>query len=107
MRDDVQRLLARTEIVADPELNALYPTKFPARVTVTMNDGRMFTASRDFPKGDPQDPLLPEEIEAKFAGNVSGRFNDNQTRRIIFLVRALGGDAPAKPLLDLLAGREE
>ena len=106
VRDDVQHLLARTEVLADPNLNALYPEKFPARVTVTMADGRSFTASRDFPKGDPQDPLSPGEIEAKFVDNVSGRFNSDQTRRIISLVRALGGDAPAKPLLDLLAGRE-
>ncbi|WP_425404053.1 MmgE/PrpD family protein [Hwanghaeella sp.] len=105
-RTDVQDLLARTEVVADADLNALYPDKFPARVTITTTDGQRFTASRDFPKGDPQDPLTPAEIEAKFADNVSGRFDQERTRRIISLVRALDDDAPAKPLLDLLADKQ-
>ena len=52
-RADVQALLARTEVISVPELTALYPDKFPARVTVTLQDGRRLTATRYFPKGRP------------------------------------------------------
>jgi 2-methylcitrate dehydratase PrpD len=104
MRDDVQRLLARTEVVADPELTKLYPTKFPARVTITLKDGRRLTETRDFPKGDPQEPLTPSEIEAKFLDNVAGRFDAKTARDIVARVRGLGEKGPAKSLVALLAG---
>lgn len=103
MRDDVQRLLANTEVIADPELTKLYPAKFPARVTIVTKDGRRFTESRDFPKGDPQAPLTSSEIEAKFLDNVSGRFDGAIAREIVAQVRDLGSGGPAKYLLDLLA----
>jgi 2-methylcitrate dehydratase PrpD len=102
-RADVQRLLANTEVVAVPELNVLYPDKFPARVTVTMRDGRKYTDMRDFPKGDPQDPLTREEIEAKFLENVSGRFDRARSAEIIARVRDLAAGGPASALTGLLA----
>jgi 2-methylcitrate dehydratase PrpD len=40
MRADVQSLLAKTDVIADPELTKLYPAKFPARVTVTLKNGQ-------------------------------------------------------------------
>ncbi|HZT46620.1 MAG TPA: MmgE/PrpD family protein [Hyphomicrobiaceae bacterium] len=102
LRDDVQALLARTEVVADPELTRLYPAKFPARVTVTLKDGRRLVAMRDFPKGDPQDPLTPAEIEQKFLDNASARRSASEAREIVRLVRdlpALGDPAPLFRLL--------
>jgi 2-methylcitrate dehydratase PrpD len=104
MRADVQTLLANTDVVADEELNKLYPAKFPARVTVTTRDGRSVTETRDFPKGDPQEPLTPEEIEAKFHENVAGRFDSATADEIVKRVRGLGEGGAAAPLLELLAG---
>jgi 2-methylcitrate dehydratase PrpD len=89
MRADVQRLLGNTEVVADAELNKLYPDKFPARVTVRTNDGRTFTEMREFPKGDPQEPLTPSEIEAKFLDNVAGRFDARTSKDIATRIRNL------------------
>jgi 2-methylcitrate dehydratase PrpD len=86
---DVQGLLADTDVVADAELNKLYPAKFPARVTITLRDGRTFTEQRDFPKGDPQDPLTSQEIVDKFVANVAGRHSRNEALRIVKLVRGL------------------
>jgi 2-methylcitrate dehydratase PrpD len=103
LRGDVQTLLAHTEVVADDALTKLYPAKFPARVTVTTKDGRRFTATRDFPKGDPQDPLTPEEIEGKFHDNVAGRFDKAAAREIVRRVRGLGDGGSARPLLESLA----
>ena len=101
-RPDVQRLLAYTEVVADPELNKLYPAKFPARVTVRTKDGRSFTEMREFPKGDPQEPLTPSEIEAKFLDNVADRFDARTARDAVARIRGLGDRGSAKPLAALL-----
>ena len=86
---DVRDLLARTEVVAVPELTALYPEKFPARVTVTLKDGRKLTATHLFPKGDPQAPLSLSEIEAKFMDNAAARLAKAEARELAGLIRAL------------------
>ena len=88
-REDVQRLLANTEGVAGDAGTAQYPTKFPARGTVTLKDGRTFTSQRDFPKGDPQAPLSPAEIEAKFLDNAAARYAPGAARELVDLVRSL------------------
>ena len=104
MREDVQRLLAQTEVVAVDALTALYPAKFPARVTVTLKDGRSFTSQRDFPKGDPQAPLSPSEIEAKFLENAAARYSTTEAKDIVAMVRGLPGLADPAALWRVLAG---
>jgi 2-methylcitrate dehydratase PrpD len=99
-RRDVQDLLARTEVIAVPELTALYPAKFPARVTIALKDGRKLTAMRQFPKGDPQEPLKADEIEAKFMANASARLTKAQAGEMVRLVR----DLPAAKSLSRLSG---
>jgi 2-methylcitrate dehydratase PrpD len=101
-RQDVQRLLANTEVVAVDALTALYPAKFPARVTVSLKDGRRITRQRDYPKGDPQEPLSPAEIEAKFLENAAARFTPDEGREIVRLVRGLGELRDPAPLWRLL-----
>lgn len=64
----VRALLARTEVAVDPARDAAYPAHWSAAVRVTLTDGRTFEASQDRPKGDPENPLTPEELEAKFRG---------------------------------------
>jgi 2-methylcitrate dehydratase PrpD len=102
--DDVQRVLAVTEVVAVDALTAEYPTKFPARVTVTLRDGRSFTSQRDYPKGDPQEPLSRDEIAAKFLDNASARYSAKAAQEIVALVRGLGETGDVKGLWRLLGG---
>jgi 2-methylcitrate dehydratase PrpD len=65
----IRQVLARTEVVPDAELNKLYPAKFPARVTITLDDGTKLTETVLLPKGDPGAPLSDEELEAKYRDN--------------------------------------
>lgn len=68
----VRRLLEKVEVVVDPDLSPLYPEKFPARVIVTMRGGDRREATFLYPKGDPANPLTPEEFLGKFRRNVDG-----------------------------------
>jgi 2-methylcitrate dehydratase PrpD len=104
MARDVQTLLANTDVIADPELDKLYPDKFPARVTAKLRDGRTFTSIKYFPKGDPQEPLTPAEIEAKFLANASARYQDADARRLVTMIRGLGSTSDTAPLFALLGG---
>jgi 2-methylcitrate dehydratase PrpD len=100
---DVRDLLARAEVVSVPELTALYPQKFPARVTVTLRDGRRLTATRLFPTRDPQEPLSASEIEAKFLENASARLSHAHAIELAKLVRSLPEHKDLSRLNELVA----
>ncbi len=62
----VRDMLAKVEIIADPELNAMYPEKFPAVVTIETSDGKSYTSKVFYPKGDVKNPFTKDEFEGKF-----------------------------------------
>ncbi len=78
----VQRVLQRTEVIADPALNRLYPDKFPARVTVTLDDGTRLQETVLLPKGDPGAPLSDAELQDKFFANSAALLGSAQTARL-------------------------
>lgn len=60
------RIMRATEVREDPALTALVPHRRAARVTLTLADGRRITTRVDLPKGEPEVPMSPEELSAKF-----------------------------------------
>ena len=100
----VRAVLANTEIIADAELNKLYPDKFPARVTVTMKSGASFQETVLFPKGDPQDPLSAAELEEKFRANVAAMFSPASAGKLLDAIYALPGARNVKELASRLHG---
>jgi len=59
--------------IPDDDFEAKYPERFPTEVTVRLKDGKEFTAFRDLPSGDPENPIyakpgrFEEEMREKFA----------------------------------------
>lgn len=99
----VRRVLERTEVVADPALDALYPAQFPARVTIALEDGQSFTETVLLPKGDPGAPLTDEELEAKFLGNCEPVIGRGQAERLRDAIHRLPEAATTAGLTALLA----
>jgi len=66
MDPNIRAQLNKVEVVADPEIEALFPELQRVIVTVSTTDGRQFTKQVDYPKGDPRNPLTDAEIESKF-----------------------------------------
>jgi 2-methylcitrate dehydratase PrpD len=70
--DDVVRdpavaaLRRKVTVREDPELSAVVPRLKPARVTITLTDGRQLTRLRESARGDYQDPYSQDEIRTKF-----------------------------------------
>jgi 2-methylcitrate dehydratase PrpD len=56
----------RVQVAEDPAMNPSVPALKPARVTVTLRDGRQATRACDSPRGDCLNPYDPTEIRAKF-----------------------------------------
>lgn len=63
---DLWFIMERTTLLSDPELTAQYPSKWPARVEIFLEDGTLLTGFNEYPKGDPENPLTEEECIAKF-----------------------------------------
>ncbi|OPX39328.1 MAG: hypothetical protein B1H11_03415 [Desulfobacteraceae bacterium 4484_190.1] len=76
-------VMKKIKIVADPEIDALFPKVKRARVTVTTTDGKKYSAQTDVAKGDPQDPLTDEEIIDKFCANAQEVLTARQIDEII------------------------
>ena len=80
---DIRSLMARTQLVADPQLSAGFPAQRAARIVVTLHDGRVIEQFAPCRKGDPEAPLSDADLEDKF----------------LELASPVLGDAPARQLL--------
>jgi 2-methylcitrate dehydratase len=58
--------LGKVRVVADPEIEQLFPALQRVRVVITTSDGRRLERQLDYPKGDPRNPLTDAELRAKF-----------------------------------------
>jgi 2-methylcitrate dehydratase PrpD len=62
----IAALRPKVHISEDPAMSAVAPRLRPARVTLTLSDGRQATHSRNSHRGDFQEPFAEEELRAKF-----------------------------------------
>lgn len=91
-------LMKRIEVRVDPQLDALHPQRWPARVTVHTERG-IFTGRADYPKGDPENPVTEEELAGKFDRLVRPVLGEGKTRSLLAAI----GDLPeANELEDIL-----
>jgi 2-methylcitrate dehydratase PrpD len=65
---EIAALRHRVYISEDPVLSAAVPALKPARVTLTLKDGRQTTVTCDSPRGDCLNPYDESEIRQKFRG---------------------------------------
>jgi 2-methylcitrate dehydratase PrpD len=61
----------------DRALDAQYPAAWPARVEVTLADGRVIETATQYAKGDPRNPLSLDEVIAKHRSIVAGIVDDS------------------------------
>ncbi len=76
-------LLAKIKVVADPDIDALFPAIKRARVSITTRAGITHTAQVDYAKGSPQNPMSDQEIIAKFRANAEGVVSKERQDEII------------------------
>jgi 2-methylcitrate dehydratase len=101
MSDDIRAQLNKVEVVADPEIEKLFPELQRVIVTIKTTDGKEFTKQLDYPKGDPRNPLTDEEVETKFDALASPIFTDDARKRIKDAVWNLDKQDSISSLMDL------
>jgi 2-methylcitrate dehydratase len=81
MDPKIRAQLQKIEVVADPEIEKVFPALQRVVVNIQTTDGRSFSKQLDYPKGDPRNPLTDQEVEEKFAALADGVLSkDAQTR---------------------------
>jgi 2-methylcitrate dehydratase PrpD len=62
----IKALRHLVHVQEDPEMTAVAPRRRPARVTLSLKDGRSATISRQSHRGDFQEPYAEVDIRGKF-----------------------------------------
>jgi 2-methylcitrate dehydratase len=92
MDPTVRAQLKKVVVVADPEIEKVFPALQRVVVTIRTTDGKEFTKQLDYPKGDPRNPLTDREIEEKFAalaGRVMGKAAQKKVRDAVWNLEKL------------------
>ena len=82
MDPTIRAQLKKVEVVADPEIEKVFPALQRVIVTITRSNGQSFTEQLDYPKGDPRNPLTDQEIEEKFAALAEGVLSPQAQKKL-------------------------
>ena len=97
----IREQLNKVEVVADPEIEKLFPKLQRVIVTIHTTDGREFTKQLDYPKGDPRNPLTDQEVEEKFDALAAPVLSDEARKRLKGTVWSLEKVGSVSELMDL------
>jgi len=82
MDPKIRAQLQKIEVVADPEIEKVFPALQRVVVNIQTTDGRSFSKQLDYPKGDPRNPLTDQEVEEKFAALADGVLSKNAQKQL-------------------------
>jgi 2-methylcitrate dehydratase len=68
----IRTQLKKVEVVADPEIEKVFPALQRVIVNIATTNGHSFNKQLDYPKGDPRNPLTDQEVEEKFSALADG-----------------------------------
>ena len=77
-------LTQRVNIIPDEKLSKLVPDKRVAVVEVKLKNGKSFVERVEYPKGEPENPLSPEENYAKFLSMTTHAGLSEEKAQLIF-----------------------
>ncbi len=78
----IRAQLQKVEVVADPEIEKVFPALQRVIVHIDTRDGRSFNKQLDYPKGDPRNPLTDQEVEEKFSALADGVLSNGAQKRV-------------------------
>jgi len=82
MDPKIREQLNKVEVVADPEIEKVFPALQRVIVHITTTDGSSYSKQLDFPKGDPRNPLTDSEVEEKFAALAEGVLSSGAQKKL-------------------------
>ena len=98
----IRAQLKKVEVVADPEIEKVFPALQRVIVNITTTDGRTFSKQLDYPKGDPRNPLSDAEVEEKFAALAEGVLSPSAQKKLKDAIWNLEKIGPVGKLMALM-----
>ena len=95
-------MLTKIKVVANAEIDAMFPGVKRAIVTITTADGASFTKQADHAKGCTESPLTDEELIDKFRSNASHAMSAKRMDKIVEATFALEDVANTAEYMKLL-----
>ena len=86
---ELLNLAKKVRFVVDNDLEKIAVGGAPAIVSIKLNNGTLLEQRVDYAKGTIQNPMTPEELEAKFRGLASTALPEKQVEKIISLLKQL------------------
>ena len=102
MDPTIRAQLKKVDVVADPEIEKVFPALQRVIVDITTTDGRKFSKQLDYPKGDPRNPLTDAEIEEKFSALAEGVLSAKAQKKLIDAIWNLDKIASVSKLMALM-----
>ncbi|MFY9661043.1 MAG: MmgE/PrpD family protein, partial [Terriglobales bacterium] len=102
MDSTIRAQLKKVEVVADPEIEKVFPALQRVIVNITTTDGRKFSKQLDYPKGDPRNPLSDAEIEEKFRALADGVLSKKAQDKLIAAIWNLENCGSVSKLMVLM-----
>jgi len=102
MDPKIRAQLRKVEVVADPEIEKVFPALQRVIVRIDTTDGRSFNKQLDYPKGDPRNPLTDQEVEEKFSALAEGVLSAGAQKRVKETVWNLERVASVSDLMSLM-----
>ena len=102
----IRATLQKIKVVADPEIDALFPDIKRASVTITLQDGSKHSAQTDYAKGSPEDPLSDEDLFAKFRANAHKTMSEGRISDIIEQTMNFESVPTLEPYMNLLVSEK-
>ena len=85
----VRKMMSRIHCVSDDSLEEDFPRKWPATALIETNRGQKFSATVDYPRGDPENPLSQEALIEKFTELVEPVYSKERREKIIDRILSL------------------
>ena len=106
MDPTIRAQLRKVEVVADPEIEKVFPELQRVVVTIRTTDGRRLVRQLDYPKGAPRNPLSDQEIAEKFTALAEPVLSPSARQQVLDAVWNLEKLDSVSRLMDRLrAGR--
>jgi 2-methylcitrate dehydratase len=98
----VRDLLRKIKVIADPQIDALFPGVKRAIVEIKTTDGTIHTKQEDHAKGQPERPLTDEEVIDKFRANAKAVLSEERLSHLVESTLHLEDIKDVRDYVDLL-----
>ncbi len=86
---EILRIADKVDLIYSPELDSFFPKSIPSEIEVKTINGKVYSTRVNTPKGDPANPLSPEEMLNKFRKLALKRIDSRASEKIITTVKNL------------------